>query len=35
MPNSQGGIILEVKINREIRTYTESMFCFLNQQKTV
>lgn len=24
MPKSQGGIILEVKINREIRNYTES-----------
>ena len=27
MPKSQGGIIWEVKINREIRNYTESM-CF-------
>ena len=35
MPNSQGGIILEVKINREIRNYTESMFFGLSMRQFV
>ena len=35
MPKSQGGIILEVKINREIRNYTESMFFGLSMQQFV
>ena len=33
MPKSQGGIILEVKINREIRNYTESMFFGLSMRQ--
>ena len=35
MPKSQGGIILEVKINREIRNYTESMFFGLSMRQFV
>ena len=35
MPKSQGGIILEVKINREIRNYTESMFFGLPMRQFV
>ncbi len=35
MPKSQGGIILEVKINREIRNYTESMFFGLSLRQYV
>lgn len=35
MPKSQGGIILEVKINREIRNYTESMFFGLSIRQFV
>ena len=33
MLKSQGGIILEVKINREIRNYTESMFFGLSMRQ--
>lgn len=35
MPKSQGGIILEVKINREIRNYTESMFFGLSMRQFI
>ena len=35
MPKLQGGIILEVKINREIRNYTESMFFGLSMRQFV
>lgn len=35
MPKSQGGRILEVKINREIRNYTESMFFGLSMRQFV
>ena len=35
MSKSQGGIILEVKINREIRNYTESMFFGLSMRQFV
>ena len=35
MPKSQGGIILEVKINREIRNYTESMVFGLSMRQFV
>ena len=35
MPKSQGGIILEVKITREIRNYTESMFFGLSMRQFV
>ena len=35
MPKSQGGIILEVKINREIRNYMESMFFGLSMRQFV
>ena len=35
MPKSQGGIILEVTINREIRNYTESMFFGLSMRQFV
>lgn len=35
MLKSQGGIILEVKINREIRNYTESMFFGLSMRQFV
>ena len=35
MPKSQGGIILEVKINREIRTYTESMSFGLSMRQFI
>ena len=35
MPKSQEGIILEVKINREIRNYTESMFFGLSMRQFV
>ena len=35
MPKSQGGIILEVKIIREIRNYTESMFFGLSMRQFV
>ena len=35
MPKSQGGIILEVKINREIRNYTESMIFGLSMRQFV
>ena len=35
MPKSQGGIILEVKINREIRNYSESMFFGLSMRQFV
>lgn len=35
MLKSQGGIILEVKINREIRNYTESMFFGLSMRQFI
>ena len=35
MPKSQGGIILEVKINREIRNYTESMSFGLSMRQFI
>ena len=35
MPKLQGGSILEVKINREIRNYTESMFFGLSMRQFV
>ena len=35
MPKSQGGIILEVKINREIRNYKESMFFGLSMRQFI
>ena len=35
MPKSQGGIILEVKTNREIRNYTESMFFGLSMRQFI
>ena len=35
MPKSQGGIILEVKINREILNYTESMFFGLSMRQFI
>ena len=35
MPKSQGGLILEVKINREIRNYTESMFFGLSMRQFI
>ena len=35
MHKSQGGIILEVKINREIRNYTESMFFGLSMRQFI
>ena len=35
MPKLQGGLILEVKINREIRNYTESMFFGLSMRQFV
>ena len=35
MPKSQGGIILEVKINREISNYTESMFFGLSMRQFI
>ena len=35
MPKLQGGIILEVKINREIRNYTEAMFFGLSMRQFV
>ena len=35
MPKSHGGIILEVKINREIRNYTDSMFFGLSMRQFV
>ena len=35
MPKSQGGIILEVKINREIRNYTESMSFGLSMRQSI
>lgn len=35
MPKSQGDIILEVKINREIRNYTESMFFGLSMRQFI
>ena len=35
MPKSPGGMILEVKINREIRNYTESMFFGLSMRQFV
>lgn len=35
MPKSQGGRILEVKINRKIRNYTESMFFGLSMRQFV
>ena len=35
MPKSQGGRNLEVKINREIRNYTESMFFGLSMRQFI